>query len=62
MDASTYTVLTSEDVAVASVSAPRVEEEPVEEEGAEAAAEGGAEPEVIGEKKEAEDESAPEAS
>lgn len=44
--------VTAGDVAVASVSAPRVEEEPTAEEEAEAAAAEGAEPEVIGEKKE----------
>jgi large subunit ribosomal protein L25 len=43
-------VLTSGDVAVASVAAPQIEEEPEEEE-AEAMAEGAAEPEVIGEEK-----------
>jgi len=45
-------VVTPGDVAVASVSAPRVEEEPTPEDEAEAAAAEGAEPEVIGEKKE----------
>ena len=47
------TVLSGSDIAVASVSPPRIEEEPTPEEDAEAAvAAEGAEPEVIGEKKE----------
>jgi large subunit ribosomal protein L25 len=52
LDTSKHTIITAADVAVAAVAAPRVEEEPTEEE--EGAAEGeaeGAEPEVITEKK-----------
>lgn len=49
LDPAKYTILSSVDLAVAAVAAPRVEEEPVPAEAAEAAL---AEPEVIREKKE----------
>lgn len=52
LDASRYEVLTSSEIAVAAVAAPRVEEEPEAEEGEGAE---GEEPEVIGEKKEGEE-------
>jgi large subunit ribosomal protein L25 len=52
IDTTKFTVLTSSEIAVASVAAPRVEEEEEEEEGE---LEEGAEPEVIGEKKEDEE-------
>lgn len=55
IDRSKITILTAPDVAVAAVAAPRVEEEPAEEGAAEGEA---AEPEVIGEKKEDEEEGA----
>lgn len=51
LDTSKYTILADEDVAIATVLAPRVVAEGAEEEGEEGA-EGGAEPEVITEKKE----------
>lgn len=53
----TMTVVTDASTAVAGVLAPRVEEEPAEDEAA--AEEEGAEPEVIGEKKEQEEEQEP---
>jgi len=54
IDSSKYTLLMDEDVSIASVSMPRVEEEPEPEEGEEGAEgeEASTEPEVIGEKKE----------
>ncbi len=54
VDTSKIEVLTDADVAVASVAAPKIEEEPEAGEGE--AGEGTAEPEVIGEKKDDEDE------
>lgn len=51
-DASKYTILVDDDIAIASVLAPRVEEEVDEEEEGEEGAEEGTEPEVITEKKE----------
>ena len=54
LDSSTFTVITGGDIAVASVSAPRVEEATEEVEAAAGAA--GAEPEVLGEKKSEEEE------
>ena len=55
LDSSKFTIITTPDVAIAAVAAPRVEEEPAEsdEELAEGEADGG-EPEVIGEKKDEE--------
>jgi len=57
LDATKYELITSLEVAVAAVAAPRVEEEP---EAVEAEAAEGEEPEVIGEKKEEEGEEKPE--
>ncbi len=58
LDPARYTVLTDADLAVAAVSAPRVEEEETPAEGAAAEAGEGGEPEVIKEKKDEEEDGA----